>query len=74
LLTPGNNWAAVLNSMLPGLGRDWAQIIASLSTVCFRTATHATEWEAVPARCAADDHTQRQGRGLHTKNTKNTNK
>ena len=43
--------------MLPGLGRDWAQIIASLSTVCLRTNTHAMEWEAVPARCVADDHT-----------------
>ena len=50
---------------MPGLGHDWAQIIASLSTVCFRTATHATEWEAVPARGVADDHTLLQPAGLN---------
>ena len=47
----------VLNSMLPGLGRDWAEIIVALSSVCYRTASYATEWEAVAARWAADDHT-----------------
>ena len=47
----------VLNSMMPGLGRDWAEIIAALSVVYYRTAVYATEWEAVAARWAADDHT-----------------
>ena len=47
----------VLNSMLPGLGRDWAEILVSLSVVYYRTASYATEWEAVAARWAADDHT-----------------
>jgi hypothetical protein len=46
----------VLNSMLPGLGRDWIEIIAALSTVYYRTASYATEWQAVAARWAADDH------------------
>ena len=47
----------VLNSMLPGLGRDWTEILGSLSLVYYRTASYATEWEAVAARWAADDHT-----------------
>jgi hypothetical protein len=47
----------VLNSMLPGLGRDWTEILASLSLVYYRMASYATEWEAVAARWAADDHT-----------------
>ena len=47
----------VLNSMMPGLGRDWTEIIASLSAVYYRTASYAAEWEAVAARWAADDHT-----------------
>ena len=47
----------VLNSMLPGLGRDWTEIIVAPSGVYFRTASYATEWEAVAARWAADDHT-----------------
>ena len=47
----------VLNSMLPGLGRDWTEIINTLSVVYYRTASYATEWEAVAARWAADDHT-----------------
>ena len=47
----------VLNSMLPGLGRDWTEILGALSAVYYRTASYATEWEAVAARWAADDHT-----------------
>ena len=47
----------VLNGMLPGLGRDWTEILASLSSVYYHTASYATEWEAVAARWAADDHT-----------------
>ena len=50
----------VLNSMLPGLGRDWTEIIQSLSTVYYRMASYATEWEAVAARWAADDHSLMQ--------------
>ena len=46
----------VLNSMMPGLGRDWAEIIHVLSMVYYRTAQYAAEWEAVAARWAADDH------------------
>jgi hypothetical protein len=47
----------VLNSMLPGLGRDWTEILNTLSVVYYRTAQYAMEWEAVAARWAADDHT-----------------
>ena len=47
----------VLNSMLPGLGRDWTETLVALSAVYYRTASYATEWEAVAARWAADDHT-----------------
>jgi hypothetical protein len=43
--------------MLPGLGRDWAELIVALSGVYHRTAQYATEWETVAARWAADDHT-----------------
>ena len=47
----------VLNSMLPGLGRDWTEIIGALSGVYYHTAQYAMEWEAVATRWAADDHT-----------------
>ena len=47
----------VLNSMLPGLGRDWTELIVGLSGVYYHMAQYATEWEAVAARWAADDHT-----------------
>ena len=50
----------VLNSMLPGLGRDWTEILATLSQAYYRTAQYATEWEVVAARWAADDHTLMQ--------------
>jgi hypothetical protein len=43
--------------MLPGLGRDWTEIIGALSVVYYSTASYAAEWEAVVARWAADDHT-----------------
>ena len=46
-----------LDSMLPGLGHDWTEILASMANVYYRTAQYATEWEAVAARWAADDHT-----------------
>jgi hypothetical protein len=47
----------VLNNMMPGLGRDWTEIIGTLSNVYYRTAQYAMEWEAIAARWAADDHT-----------------
>ena len=47
----------VLNSMMPGLGRDWTEFLGALSGAYYRTANYATEWEAVAARWAADDHT-----------------
>jgi hypothetical protein len=47
----------VLNSLMPGIGRDWTEIIVSLSAVYYRTASYAAEWEAVAARWRADDHT-----------------
>jgi hypothetical protein len=47
----------VLNRMLPGLGRDWTEIISSLTGVYYHTASYVAEWEAVAARWAADDHT-----------------
>jgi hypothetical protein len=43
--------------MLPGVGRDWTAVTPGLSNVYYRTASYATEWEAVAARWAADDHT-----------------
>jgi hypothetical protein len=46
----------VLNSMLPGMGRDWTEILASMGSVYYRTASYAVEWEAVAARWVADDH------------------
>ena len=46
----------VLNSLLPGLGCDWGEAIISTGMVLYRTAVYATEWEAVAARWAADDH------------------
>jgi hypothetical protein len=47
----------VLNSMLPGLGRDWTEILGALGQVYYRAVSYATEWEVVAARWAADDHT-----------------
>ena len=42
---------------MPGLGRDWTEIIHGLNGVYYHTASYATEWEAVAARWAVDDHT-----------------
>ena len=39
----------VLNGMLPGLGRDWAEILPSLTTAFVSFAAYALEWEAVVA-------------------------
>jgi hypothetical protein len=50
----------VLNTMLPGLGRDWTEILGGMSHAYYRTALYAMEWEAVVARWAADDHTMLQ--------------
>ena len=50
----------VLNSLLPGLGRDWGGVLGSMGNVLYRTASYAMEWEAVAARWAADDHTMLQ--------------
>ena len=46
----------VLNGMLPGLGRDWTEIIPSLSVVFVVLVTYALEWEAVAASWARDEH------------------
>ena len=46
----------VLNSLLPGLGCNWGEVIPGLDLVLYRTAVYATEWEALAARWAADDH------------------
>jgi hypothetical protein len=46
----------VLNSLLPGLGRDWGRVLGNMAAVLYHTASYATEWEAVAARWAADDH------------------
>jgi hypothetical protein len=35
----------VLNSMLPGLERDWTEILTSLSNVYYRTASYVVEWD-----------------------------
>jgi hypothetical protein len=49
----------VLNSMLPGLGRGWNEVLASMGVVYYTTAVYMymTEWEAVAASWATDDHT-----------------
>ena len=46
----------VLNGMLPGLGRDWAEITPSLANVFTSLAAYALEWEAVVASWARDEH------------------
>jgi hypothetical protein len=47
----------VLNSLVPGLGRDWGGVLGgSMAPVLYHMASYATEWEAVAARWAADDH------------------
>ena len=42
--------------MLPGLGRDWAEITPSLGNVFMGLAAYALEWEAVAASWARDEH------------------
>jgi hypothetical protein len=47
----------LLNGMLPGLGRDWMDILGgSLANVFSLLVVYATEWEAVAVRWARDDH------------------
>ena len=46
----------VLNGMLPGLGRDWAEITPSLANAFISFAAYALEWEAVAASWARDEH------------------
>jgi hypothetical protein len=46
----------VLNSLLPGLGRDWGGVLGSMTPVLYHMTVYATEWEAVAARWAAGDH------------------
>ena len=46
----------VLNSLLPGLGRDWGGVLGGMAVILYRMAGYAMEWEAVAARWAADDH------------------
>jgi hypothetical protein len=46
----------VLNSLLPGLGRDWKEVLGSMAPILYSMASYATGWEAVAARWAAGDH------------------
>ena len=47
----------VLNGMLPGLGRDWMEILGGTMDPIFQNlAAYAMEWEAVAARWTRDDH------------------
>ena len=46
----------MLNSLLPGLGRDWKEVLGSMAPILYSMASYATEWEAVAARWAAGDH------------------
>ena len=47
----------VLNSMLPGLGRDWTEILGGSQAVIFYwVVVYAMEWEVVAAHWARDDH------------------
>ena len=50
----------VLNGMLPGVGRDWAEILPSLATGFASFAVYAQEWEAVAASWARDEHARLQ--------------
>ena len=47
----------MLNKMLPGLGRDWAEIFGGSQAHIFQNLiAYAMEWETVVARWARDDH------------------
>ena len=47
----------VLNAMLPGLGRDWTEILGgSLTQAFYLLAAYTMAWEAVAVRWARDDH------------------
>ena len=46
----------VLNGLLPGLGRDWGEVLGTMSQVLYQMASYATEWEAVASRWAVEDH------------------
>ena len=46
----------VLNSLLPGLGRDWKEVLGSMAPILYSMAGYATGGEAVAARWAAGDH------------------
>ena len=47
----------VLNGILPGLGRDWTEIVGGTQATVFCSCiAYAMEWEAVVARWARDDH------------------
>ena len=47
----------MLNAMLPGLGRDWTEILGgSMTNPFYLLATYIMAWEAVAARWARDDH------------------
>jgi hypothetical protein len=47
----------VLNKMLPGLGRDWMEIMGGTQASIFQLVPdYARGWEAVVARWAQDDH------------------
>ena len=50
-----------LDNISPGLGRGWAEPVGGSTTNIFHTMqTHISQWEAVAARWAEDDHTQLQ--------------
>jgi hypothetical protein len=51
----------VLDKILPGLGRGWAKPLGGTTSNIFYTMlNYASQWEAVAARWAEDDHTQLQ--------------
>jgi hypothetical protein len=51
----------VLDKALPGLGRDWGDVLGgSCSSTFMRMLGYVTEFEAVAAQWAEDDHTMLQ--------------
>ena len=51
----------ILDNISPGLGHGWAGPLGGSTTNIFHAMqTHTSQWEAVAARWAEDDHTQLQ--------------
>ena len=45
-----------LNAMLPGLGRDWADVLGGSTLIFYNMVTYARGWEAVAAAWSRGEH------------------